>query len=131
MEHKRNKHNQIFLDFVILVCTQTILQMRVFLFKNLVGSLFNKNIVVFAASAHNLFGNSFSWSIHLVISMMLLFFLSLTPFYCGVYDTISWCSVPVSSQNLSKISLMYFFPLSCLIICNLQPLWFSTNALYF
>ena len=53
------------------------------------GSLFFRNTAMFGASAYNFLGIFLSCSIHLVISMMYLFLLSLTPFFSGVYRVVS------------------------------------------
>ena len=55
-------------------------------------------------------GIPFSFSIDLAISMTMRFFLSNTPFCCGVYATASCFSMPSSSQNLSNSRDVYSYP---------------------
>ena len=67
----------------------------------------------------------------LAISMMVLFFLSATPFCCGVYRVVNCLCIPYSLQNFRNSFEIYSPPLSVLNTFMCSPLWFSTSALKF
>ena len=101
----------------------------VLFFKDFVGNLFSKYTEVLTVSAQKLLGIFFSNRRHLAISITVRFFLSETPFCCGVYGVVSWHSLPAVLQNSTNWLEVYSVPLSDLKILMLKLLWFSTRAL--
>jgi len=79
--------------------------------KHFVGLLFLINIAVFTASAYRDCGNLDCCSIHLVISTIVLFARSATPFCCGVYFTDNYLAMPSSSRNFFNSLDKYSFSL--------------------
>ena len=82
---------------------------------------------VYRTYAHNFFRSPFSLSKHLAISITILFFLTETQFYSGVFINVSWCSMPSSWQNLLKPVEVYFVPLLLLMVLSEHLLWFFTR----
>jgi hypothetical protein len=66
--------------------------------------MFDTYHAVFTASAQNLLGVLCSSSIVRAISHKVLFFLSITPFWAGIYQLKNWCSRPKSWQCLMSIA---------------------------
>ena len=93
----------------------------------LVGHLFKIYIVIATNSTQNSLGSCLNCSMHLTISIIVLFFLLATLFCWQVYLVISWCWIPCCSKK--SINARYSWTLSVLKILILQPLWFSTYAL--
>jgi hypothetical protein len=81
------------------------------------------------ASAHSLGANYFDCSIQLAISFKDRFFLSPTPFCCGVYDTVCCSCILASIQSCCTYLLTYSPPLSVRSILILLPNSFSTSSL--
>ena len=61
------------------------------------------------ASAQNILCNSFSCNIHLTISIIYLYLLSLTPFCSGVYGLVSWSTI-FPSQRMNNFVIVFYFP---------------------
>lgn len=68
---------------------------------------------------------------HLTISTIILFFLLLAPFCCGVYRLLNWCLIPTPLHISSNWFEVYSVPLSLLTDLMLKPVYFSTNNLNF
>ena len=79
------------------------------------GTLFCKYEAHFTGSAQREGGRCLAWRRHVTISFSDLFFLSATPFCCGVYGTECSIQIPSSSQKLWKPPLICFPPLLDLI----------------
>ena len=77
--------------------------------------------------SENFFGKAFLLRINVAISTVVLFFPSVTSFYCGLYPAVSCFQIPSSLQNSSNCSECAC--LSLWIILILLPLCSSTNAL--
>ena len=106
----------------------------------LCGVQFCTYTVVLEASAHRCMGRSWSWSIALATSMIVLFFLFATPFCCGLYGVVnsllilkylhnSWNSFDVNSLPLSdqKVFISMWFSIKALNSLNLM----NTSSLFF
>ena len=93
------------------------------------GTLFYKYEAQFTASAQRQGGRCLAWRRHVSISFSDLFFLSTTPFCCGVYGTECSIRIPSDSQKLWKSPLMYSPPLSDLIDLIFLLKLFSTISL--
>ena len=110
----------------------------------LCGVQFCTYTTVLAASAHRCIGRSWSWSISLATAMMVLFFLSETPFCCGLYGVVNSLLIPKSMHNslnqfdanslpLSDRKVLIFFSVWFLIkvsiiwTCWILHLCFSTS----
>ena len=65
----------------------------------LCGVQFCTYTAVLVASAHRCMGRSWSWSMALAASMIILFFLSVTPFYCGFYGVVNSLLILESLHN--------------------------------
>lgn len=77
-----------------------------------VGTLLKIWIAISNASHQKEAGELASASIDLTISNTVIFFLSATPFYYGVYDILRSCLISLSSQKDEKDSDIYSPPQS-------------------
>ena len=91
--------------------------------------LFKIYTAQFVASAQYSFGKCFAFSILLTISMMVRFFLSATPFCCGVYLVVNCLCVSFSLQKRRNYFEIYSPPLSLLRTLIYFPLYFSIRSL--
>src|SRR6266498_5121134 len=80
---------------------------------------------VLTASAQNWSEVLYSSSIVLAASMRVRFFLSTTPFCCGVYGAENSCLIPSSSRNFSMLVFLNSLSLSLLIL-----LIFTSNSFW-
>ena len=79
---------------------------------------------VFTALAQNFGGISLLRSITLAISWITRFFLSTTPFCCGVFRAKNFFLIPCSLQNASNLAFSSSFPWSLLILTIGTPFSF-------
>ena len=81
-------------------------------------------IVVLVASTQNLSGIFFAWSILQQISIICLYYLSVTPFCCGVLAHVnSWC-IWLSQRYWKNSFELYFSPL----LVHKQRILLSTST---
>ena len=95
----------------------------------LVGHIFKMYASQCTTSAQYSFGKCFAFSILLTMSMMVLFSLSATPFFCGVYLAINFFCISFSLQKRRNYLEIYSPPLSVLKTLICCPLCFSRRAL--
>ena len=102
---------------------------RTLFITTLVGHLFKMYAAQCTSSAQYSFGKCFSFNILLTMSVMVLFFLSTTPFCCSVYLAVNCLCMPFSLQKRRNYFEIYAPPLSILKTFICCPLCFSTRAL--
>ena len=87
---------------------------------------------IFTASAQNFYGMSLLRSITLAISWITQFFLSTTPFCCGVFRAKNSFLIPCSLQNASNLTFLNSFPWSLLILTMGTPFsfWSFLHSLF-
>ena len=73
----------------------------------------------------------YSESIDLATSIKVLFFLSITPFYSGVYLDENSCLIPLSVHNSSTLVFLNSLPLQLLTFFTLRSNSFSALAIFF
>ena len=83
---------------------------------------------MFTASAQKYRGSFALFNIVLVASTKVLFFLSTTPFCCGVLGAEYCREIPFSVQNLFRIAFLNYVPLSNLIFLTGR---FACNSILF
>ena len=93
------------------------------------STLFCKYEARFTASTQREGGRCLAWRRHVSISFSDLFFLSATPFCCGVYGTECSIRIPFDLHKYGNYLLMYSPPLSDLIDLIFLLKLFSTIAL--
>ena len=101
-----------------------------FLFSStLCGVRFYTYTAVLAASTHRCMGRSWSWSISLAASMIILFFLFATPFSCGLYGVDNSLLIPESLHNSLNSFDVNSPPLSDQKVLIFFYVWFKIKAL--
>jgi len=103
----------------------------VFLVIDVVKHLFWRYTAVLTAFAYKATDISFSVIMDLVISQIVLFLLSATPFCWGEYAMVSCLSIPMLVQKSWNPHKVYSPPLLLLSFFNLYQLYNSTRALNF
>ena len=95
----------------------------------LCGVRFCTYTAILVASAHRCMGRSWSWSMALAASMIILFFLSATPLCCGLYGMVNSLLIPKSlHKSLNSFDVNYF-PLSNRKVLIFFSMWFSIKDL--
>ena len=84
---------------------------------------------VLVASAQRCIGISWSWSMALVASMIVLFFLSAIPFYCGLYGVEKSLLIPEALHKSLNLFDVNSLPLSDWKVLIFLSVWFSTKGL--
>ena len=95
----------------------------------LCGVRFYTYTAVLAASDHRCIGRSWSWSMALAASMIILFFLSVTPFCCGLYGVVNSLLIHESLHNSLNSFDVHSPPLSDRKVLIFFSVWFYTRTL--